>query len=236
MQFLSTNQDYYRERGKLNNMAIVIDGIIGAGKSSIGTFLSHELEIPLFQELKSDGGASLAQRMLDRFYADQSRWSAIIQIMFLKDRFRDILRIEAEGNKAILDRSIYGDEIFARTIFERGEMTADEFEIYQQLLCEMLQFIKPPELLVYIDVTVETALHRIAKRSRSTEGAMISRAYLEDLKRHYEAWFTSYDLSPKIRLDLNESAFDETTGQVKDAFKTVLLGQVDAILKGTKSL
>jgi len=236
MQFLSTDHNYYQERGKLNNMAIVIDGIIGAGKSAIGNFLSEELEMPLFQELKSDGEASLAQRMLDLFYADQSRWSAIIQIMFLKDRFKDILKIEADGNRAILDRSIYGDEIFARTIFERGEMTADEFEIYQQLLCEMLQFIKPPELLIYIDVTVDTALHRIAKRSRSTEEAMISRAYLEDLKGHYETWFASYDLSPKIRLDLNESVFDEGTGQVSAVFKTNLLRQVNHALEKSPSL
>ena len=236
MQFLSTHHDYYQERGKFNNMAIVIDGIIGAGKSVIGTFLSEELEMPLFQELKSDGEASLAQRMLDRFYEDPPRWSAVIQIMFLKDRFKDILKIEAEGNRAILDRSIYGDEIFAKTIFERGEMTADEFEIYQQLLGEMLQFIKPPELLIYIDVTVDTALQRIAKRSRSTEESTISRTYLEDLKTHYEAWFASYDLSPKIRIDLNESAFDEVTGQVKDAFKTALLGRVNEVLNNTDRL
>jgi deoxyadenosine/deoxycytidine kinase len=216
---------HYRERGKEHNMAIVIDGIIGAGKSRIGQFLSETLNMPLYQELKSDGDDSLAQRMLDRFYASPERWSAIIQIMFLNDRFKDIMAIEAGGNRAILDRSIYGDELFARTIFDRGQMTADEFAIYQAVLKQMLTFIRVPELLIYIDVSVDTALNRIAQRNRSTEGEMIPRDYMEDLRAHYEQWFEQYTLSPKLRIDLNESAFDES-GQMKPQFRQHLLKAV----------
>lgn len=207
------------------NMAIVIDGIIGAGKSSIGTFLSQALEMPIYQELKSDHQESLTQRMLDRFYEDQSRWSAIIQIMFLNDRFKDLTEIERCGNRAILDRSIYGDEIFARTIHERGQMTDDEFQVYLGLLKQMMQYIKRPQLLIYLDVTVDTAMARIAKRSRSTEGDLIARDYMEDLRKHYETWYEGYNLSPKIRIDLNDSAFDQE-GQIREDFKEDLLRQI----------
>ncbi|MDN5300419.1 MAG: deoxyadenosine/deoxycytidine kinase [Clostridiales bacterium] len=215
----------YKEQGREHNMAIVIDGIIGAGKSSIGQYLSEALGMPLYQELKSDGEDSLAQRMLDRFYEAPERWSAIIQIMFLNDRFKDIMRIEADGSRAILDRSIYGDELFARTIFDRGQMTADEFAIYQAVLKQMLTFIRVPDLLIYIDVSVDTALHRIAKRNRSTEGDLIPRDYMEDLRSHYENWFEQYNLSPKIRVDLNESAYDEN-GQIKETFSRQILQAV----------
>lgn len=190
-------------------MSIVIDGIIGAGKSSVGAFLAKELQLPMFEELKSDGSNQLAQRMLDRFYEDQSRWSAIIQVMFLNDRFRDIKTIEAQGNMAIIDRSIYGDEIFAKTIHDRGNMTDDEFVIYRDLLHNMLAHIKPPTLLVYIDVSIDTAMARINKRARSTEADAIPRDYMEDLRRNYEAWFEAYNLSPKVRIDLNDSLFCE---------------------------
>ncbi len=204
------------------NMAIVIDGIIGAGKSTVGTFLSETLGIPLYEELKEDGSISRAQRMLDLFYEEPCRWSAITQVMFLSDRFEDLKKIEKRGERAILDRSIYGDEIFARTLHGRGQMTSDEFDIYLSVLNHMLEHIKPPELLIYIDVSVDTALRRIQKRSRSTEGDTIPRDYLEDLRAHYERWFDAYDISPKIKLDLNISMLDENGKITKEARDKVL--------------
>jgi len=228
-KFLSTIKEVYINKGAQHNMAIVIDGIIGAGKSTIGKFISESLNVPLFEELKDDGKDSLAQRMLDLFYADQTRWSAIIQVMFLNDRFRDLKRIEAAGNFAVLDRSIYGDEIFAKTIHERGQMCADEFVIYRDLLHNMLEHIKPPQVLVYIDVSVDTAMDRINRRARSTEGDLIPRDYMEDLRRNYELWYEAFNLCPKVRIDLNDSALDEN-GVVKESVKQDILDQIKVYL------
>lgn len=225
--FISTDLNQYITRGD-HNMAIVIDGIIGAGKSTVAHFLSKELALPLFEELNDNDNDSLAQRMLDKFYADQARWSAIIQVMFLNDRFRDIKAIEAEGNTAIIDRSIYGDEIFAKTINDRGNMTDDEFIIYRDLLHNMLMHIKAPELLIYIDVSVDTAMKRIAKRNRSTEADLIPRDYMEDLRRNYEAWYESYDLSPKVRIDLNKS--EPIEGALAPEVKEMILEAVKPYL------
>ncbi len=229
-RFAVKNKTLFMDEGREHNMAIVIDGIIGAGKTTIGNFLSDMLNIPLVQELKDDGKESLAQRMLDQFYDDQRRWSAIIQVMFLNDRFRDLKQIERQGNQAILDRSIYGDEIFAKTIHDRGQMTTDEFQIYKDLLYNMLEHIRPPEVLIYIDVSVDTALERIRKRSRSTEGDTIPRDYLEDLKANYDAWFDAFDLSPKVRFELNDSALDDT-GRMKEASKDKLMAMIAPYLK-----
>ncbi|GAU77069.1 deoxynucleoside kinase [Fusibacter sp. 3D3] len=230
MNFTSVVRDQYKNGGNNKNMAIVIDGIIGAGKSTVGKFLSEALNLPVFEELKDDGKDSLAQRMLDLFYEDQSRWSAIIQVMFLNDRFKDIKRIEAMGDRAILDRSIYGDEIFAKTIHDRGQMTPDEFTIYKDLLHNMLMHIHVPEVLIYIDVSVDTALHRINRRGRSTEGDLIPRDYLVDLKRNYETWFEIFDLCPKIRVDLNESALGDD-GIVKEEVRAKILSAIKPYLK-----
>lgn len=215
--YLSSNYRNYISGGDLSNMAIVIDGIIGAGKSTLADFVSEYLKLPLYEELKEEGD-SLAQRMLDRFYEDQTRWSAIIQVMFLNDRFRDIKAIEANGNEAILDRSIYGDEIFAKTIHDRGQMTKDEFTIYRDLLYNMLQHIRPPEILIYVDVSVDTALERINKRARSTEADLIPRDYMEDLRRNYEQWYESFNICPKVRLDFNDCCLDES-GQLNSKMK-----------------
>jgi len=202
MKYLAVNSKNYIKKGE-NNMAIIVDGIIGAGKSTVASYLSETLDIKLYQEILEDHSESLTQRMLDRFYNDQSRWSAITQVMFLNHRFKDLKRIERDTDQGILDRSIYGDEIFAKTIHERGQMTLDELIIYQELLSNMLEHIKAPELLIYLDVSVDTALERIKKRSRSTEGETIPRDYLIDLKRNYEEWYNAFDLCPKVRVDLD---------------------------------
>jgi deoxyadenosine/deoxycytidine kinase len=152
--------------------------------------------------------------------------------MFLNDRFRDIKAIEATKEPAIFDRSIYGDEIFARTIHDRGQMLEDEFIIYRDLLHNMLQHINPPELLIYIDVSVDTAMERIRKRSRSTESDMIPRDYMEDLRRNYEAWYDAFDLCPKIRIDLNTCGVD-SNGRLDEDMQEKIMSAIKPHLVGT---
>ncbi|MBN2796107.1 MAG: deoxynucleoside kinase [Clostridia bacterium] len=203
-------------------MAIVIDGIIGAGKTTVGQIISEAYHIPFYEELKSKTENNLAQRMLDQFYHDQNRWSAIIQVMFLNERFKDLKAVEHLKTQALFDRSIYGDEVFARTINDRGQMSDDEFDIYLSLLKNMLEHIHPPELLIYLDVSVDKALSRIKKRSRSTEASTIPRDYMVDLKKHYEAWFNAFDLCPKVRLNL-EGSFDATEEHFDPELKEKIL-------------
>lgn len=227
--FTSTDRGKYIGKGAKRNMAIVVDGIIGAGKSTVAKFLSDALGIPMYEELLDDSKGILAQRMLDRFYADQKRWSAIIQVMFLNDRFRDIKKVDASGQAAIFDRSIYGDEIFAKTIHERGQMNRDEFRIYKELLHNMLNHIKPPELLVYIDVSVDTAMERIRVRDRSTEAEMIPRDYMQDLRRNYEVWYEEFDLCPKVRVDMDAHSLDGND-ELSDEMKERILNAIKPYL------
>lgn len=226
MSYASTFRKNYLFGGVNNNMSIVVDGIIGVGKTTVAKMISEHLDIPMFEELKNDDSEnSIEHRMLNRFYADQDRWSAIIQVMFLNERFKDLKEIEASEEFAILDRSIYGDEIFAKTINKRGSMTDDELTIYQELLHNMLEHINPPKLLIYLDVSIDTALERISKRSRGTESDMIPRDYLEDLRDTYEEWYDNFDLCPKIRIDLNESALDDD-GNIIPAIQERILNSV----------
>lgn len=219
INFISTHKNIYLDNGKDKNMAIVIDGIIGAGKTTIAKFLSDTLNIQLYQEIFNSEQENLTQRMLDRFYSDQERWSAIIQVMFLNNRFRDIKTIEKNNNSGILDRSIYGDEIFAKTIYDRGQMSKDELQIYRELLSNMLEHIKPPDVLIYVDVTVETAFERIRQRKRSSEPELISKDYLEDLQKNYDLWYEEYNLSPKVKIDFN--------GEFTDRKKEEILSQIN---------
>ena len=199
---------------------IIIEGQIGVGKTTMGELLERELEVTLYRELQRPETLSL----LDRFYADQGRWAFTLQIHFLNDRFRMIKQIRDAGGGA-LDRSIYGDRIFADVLHEDGQMSEEEYLTYTTLLDNMLEHVQPPDLLVYLDCTIDTALSRIKKRNRGLESG-IPRDYLERLNERYLRFFESYDVSPKLFIDTDLRPIDveSNVGPILDEIRALLEG------------
>ncbi len=181
---------------------ILIEGQIGVGKTTIGEIIQKRFGIPLYQELGNPDTLAL----LDRFYADKRRWAFTLQIHFLNERFRMIKQIFRDGG-GVLDRSIFGDRIFAEMLAADGDMSDEEFRTYSTLLDSMLEHVQKPQLLIYLDASVDTALDRIKKRNRGLESG-IPRDYLEGLNRRYLAWYDSYHLSPKIFVNTEEFHVD----------------------------
>lgn len=182
---------------------IVIEGQIGVGKTSLGEVLERELRIPLFRELTKDD----THRLLSRFYADKSRWAFTLQIHMLNERFRMIKQCVKIG-RGVLDRSIFGDHVFASMLHDDGDMTDEEYNTYDTLLANMIEQVPDPKLLVYLDCSPDTALARIKKRNRGRE-AQISRNYLENLERRYLAWYDRYQRSHKMKIDTEHMPLDQ---------------------------
>jgi deoxyadenosine/deoxycytidine kinase len=178
-------------------MVLVIDGTVGCGKSTLGKLLEHRLGIKLCEELSNTDTTEL----LDRFYRDQERWSFALQIHFLNERFRMIKDIHKAG-KGLLDRSIFGDRIFAEMLNEDGMMLDEEYRTYSTLLDSMLEHVKPPSVMVYLECSTETAIKRINKRNRGEE-CNVPHEYWERLNTKYDKWFEEYDLSPKICINVD---------------------------------
>ena len=176
---------------------IVIDGVVGAGKSTLAQKVSDKLGIPIYEELQNQTTINL----LEEFYKDKKRWSFTLQIHFLNERFKMIKDIHKNGG-GILDRSIFGDRIFASMLNEDGYMTNDEFLTYSTLLDNMLQHAKEPTLLVYIDCDLETAKKRIQKRGREMEQS-VDEIYWKRLNQKYRDWYESYDISNKFSIEAN---------------------------------
>ncbi|MFP4432216.1 MAG: deoxynucleoside kinase [Spirochaetaceae bacterium] len=174
---------------------IIIEGQIGVGKTTMGELLEERFGTPLFRELTNPDTLAL----LDRFYGDKPRWAFTLQIHFLNERFRMIKEIFRTGGGS-LDRSIFGDRIFAQMLHADGDMSDEEYRTYSTLLDNMLEHAQDPRLLIYLDCSVDTALARIRKRNRGLESD-IPRGYLENLNRRYLDWYESYDRSEKIFID-----------------------------------
>ena len=189
---------------------IIIEGQIGVGKTTMGEILESDLEIPLYRELTHES----THRLLDRFYADKQRWAFTLQVHFLNERFRMIKQIFRNGGGA-LDRSIFGDRIFAEMLHADGDMNDEEFSTYSTLLDNMLEHADDPTLLIYLDCSIDTALERIKQRNRGLEST-IPRSYLENLNNRYLSWYDAYDRSDKIKIDTEQLPLEnpETRAEV----------------------
>lgn len=185
---------------------ILVDGVVGAGKTTLAELISKRFGIPLFEELSNPD----SERLLNRFYAKKTRWAFTTQIFFANERWEMIRRVHEQGT-GILDRSIFGDRIFAEMLSEALEdggegMTWEEFRTYESLLNQILLHSKPPELLIYLQCSTSVAKQRIDTRDRGLE-SQVEMDYWERLNDKYEEWYQNYSHSPKILINVDHLDF-----------------------------
>lgn len=188
------------------NETIVIDAVVGAGKTSYMEMLSEEMKIPCFQEPVQENP------LLDKFYYDRKRYAFPLQIYFLNRRFEMLKQASEAGEPRLMDRSIYGDMIFAKMLYEEGDMEKEEFILYRDLLTNMLDHVEAPKLMIYLKIDTDSAIERIKKRGRDYE-QIVERNYWENLNREYEDYFFEYNLSPLLVI---EAAKYDIVGNLKD--------------------
>jgi deoxyadenosine/deoxycytidine kinase len=179
---------------------IVVDGVVGAGKSTLIDLLASRGYQP-FEEPVADNP------LLDKFYHDRERFSFALQIFFLNRRFKHIKEASHIPN-SVMDRSIYGDVIFAQMLHDSGEMSHEEFDLYIDLFENMIEHCEPPHLMVYLEVSVDEAIKRIQKRGRDYE-QIVEPAYWERLNRYYREYFSQYNHSPLLIINVDDFDFVE---------------------------
>ncbi len=189
---------------------ITIAGNIGAGKTTLAQLLENRfLWKAHFEPIENNP-------YLVDFYSDMARWSFPIQIFYLNHRFRAHRGIQEQiatgmlsgpWRGAVQDRSIYEDSnIFARNLFESGQMDARDFENYMGLYESMCEHLTPPDLMIYLRKDLPALKKQIALRARGFEKA-IPDEYLSNLNRAYDSWMHHYALGPKLVIDSNDFDF-----------------------------
>jgi hypothetical protein len=178
-----------------NKYFIAVAGNIGAGKSSLTRMLGERFNWkPYFESVEDNP-------YLPNFYADMNRWSFHLQIYFLANRFKSHKEIVESHKSVIQDRSIYEDaEIFAKNLHLIGKMDKRDYENYVSLFHVMMEYLRPPDLLIHLRSTVETLVSQITLRGREYEQS-IPREYLEQLNSHYEEWIGYYKSGPLLIIE-----------------------------------
>lgn len=180
---------------------IAVAGTIGAGKSSLISFLQKHFGFIPFYEKNDDNP------FLDDFYRDMKSCAFQSQIYFLTKKFQAHQQIGRLRKPAILDRTIYEDaEVFARHLHLEGIITERELETYDALYRAICRSLPPPDLLIYLKTSLRTQKRRIALRRRPME-AGISDGYLRRINTLYRAWVKTWDRCPLLIIDADRVDF-----------------------------
>jgi deoxyadenosine/deoxycytidine kinase len=87
-----------------------------------------------------------------------------------------------------------------------GRMEKRDYRNYRNLFYEMISYLQPPDLIVYLRADVKTLLNHIRLRGREFEKS-IEKKYLERLNRSYNTWIKGYDLGKVLVIESNELDF-----------------------------
>lgn len=187
--------------GKTDKKYVVLAGNIGAGKSTMVEMMCERFGWKAYFEPVTQNP------YLEKFYGNMRRWAFHSQVFFMTHRVKSHHALAGYPHTVVQDRSIYEDaEVFARNLYEGGQMASDDYATYRELYEVFTRLLPVPDLVVYLRVSVETLLKRIALRGREFE-AGISGEYLENLNRLYEEWICSFGLTPVFTVPGDELDF-----------------------------
>ena len=215
-------------------MLITVGGMIGGGKSSLAKLIGEHYKTEVFYESVADNP------ILPLFYTSTEeeiqakRYPFLLQLWFLDTRFKSIKAALANDNN-VLDRSIYEDYYFAKVNYELGRMSELEFELYKNLLDNMMEEIygmpkKSPDLMIYLKGSFETFIERINGRGREYELDESLREYYYKLWSGYGDWINNwYKASEVLIIDID--IFDYVNN---DEHKKIILEMIDEKLNSIR--
>lgn len=180
---------------------IAIAGNIGAGKSTLTAKLADLFGWEPFYE------ANTENPYLADFYTDMQRWSFHSQVFFLGKRLEHHRQLLDHPGSVVQDRTVYEDaEIFARNLYEQGQMSERDYDAYRRLYQAISAFLPPPDLIIYLQASTETLMQHITQRGRDYE-RQIDPDYIARLNDLYNRWIDRWTACPVLRIHMDDVDF-----------------------------
>jgi len=180
---------------------VVVEGPIGAGKTSLAQKLSHAFGSDLLLEHPEENP------FLERFYQSRKTFALPTQLFFLFQRTRQMQEWKQRDLFAptrVADFLLEKDRLFARL-----NLDDDEFRLYEQVYAQLKIDLPQPDLVICLQAPVDVLMERINRRGLPME-QQIEREYLEQLNAAYTHFFYHYTESPLLVVNAAEVNFVES--------------------------
>lgn len=181
---------------------IAVEGPIGVGKTSLSNRIAKHFGYDLLKEIVDENP------FLNKFYEDIDEWSFQTEMFFLCNRYKQLKDIKKNSINA--KKEVVADyHVFKNLIFAQRTLQPSEYKKYEQIYEILIEDMVTPNIVIYLDATVDTLMKRIAMRGREFEH-MIKRDYMEQLVADYHVFIDRFEQeNPQIPvLRINGDAYD----------------------------
>ena len=198
---------------------VAVDGPIGVGKTSLVELLAKRFHgTKIHEDIHNNP-------FLDDFYKGKKGATLQTELFFLLSRYqqqREVAQIDLFSNLVVADYHFPKNKIFACLNLDDSELM-----LYDKLYSLLADSIPKPDLVVYLQGSLETCMKRVKKRAWGFEKG-ITPEYLSQLIEAYNYYFYHYEETPLLVVNTNEidfvnrsADFDDLVTQIQRARRGV---------------
>jgi len=178
---------------------LVIEGNIGAGKTTLATMLSADLNSKLILEGFSDNP------FLPKFYSDPAKYSFPLELSFLAERYSQ-LKNDLASRDLFHELTIMDYYFMKSLIFAQNTLAPDEYNLYRKFFDIIYERLPKPDLYVYLHIPESKLIENIRMRGRDYEKS-IEISYLRTIKEGYFNFFSQQTDFPVLIIDTSNVDF-----------------------------
>lgn len=191
---------------------IAIEGVIGAGKTALAKKIKERLNAELILEQFE------TNPFLEHFYSNRKRYAFQTQMFFLINRFKQQEELN-QGN--LFMEHFVSDYIFEKDrIFAYLNLSGEELKLYESIFPLLERNLRKPDLIVYLQSSVDRLMYNIKKRGRKLE-RNLTRSYIEELNEAYNNFFFKFNNSPLLIVNASEIDFVQKEEDFNELFKQI---------------
>ena len=191
---------------------VVIEGNIGAGKTTLATMLAKDYNARLVLENFKENP------FLPKFYKDPEKHAFPLELFFMAERYH---QLKKQKEQDLFQPFSIADYFFVKSkLFAQNNLQKDEQQLFNSLFNIMSSSLPNPDLLVYLYADVSRLQRNIKKRGRSFE-QKITNEYLQNIQDRYLDYLRKQTYFPVLLLDISNVDFKEDK-KVYEAIKVLL--------------